>query len=142
MFTLTLRLSSTGTFQIDYTPLHTRLFIDQVHTNVVSGFLSKSTAPDPDWGACLQCAAIDRSRYKLSPAPSRSDFCVNCFSRYCFDPATPPNGSLIIGRKLAFVNPSPTGISKVEQFFKDNEYAFIGGGVAFVVLLVGLIGFL
>ena len=126
---------STGTFQIDYTQLHTRLFIDQAHTNTISGFLAKSTAGDPDWGYCLQCAAVDRARYKLSPVPPRSDFCAKCFTRYCFDPANPPDGSMIVGRKLSFVDPQPEGLSKEELFFSRNRFAFIGGLI--IVVFIG-----
>ena len=113
-----------------------------MHTNTVSGFLAKSTSRDTDWGACLQCAAIDRSRYKLSPTLPRSDFCAKCFARYCFDPAAPPDGSPIVGRKLAFVDPDPTGVAAVEQFLSVHRDAFIAGAIAFVCLLAGLIGVL
>lgn len=130
---------STATFQIDYPQKHTRIFIDQVHTNTVSGFLAKSVSRDSDWGSCLQCAAVDRSRYKLTPQPPRSDFCAKCFTRYCFDPASPPDGAQIIGRKLQFVDPSPQGLSQVEQFFSNHKFAFIGGLVSFAVLLTALI---
>ena len=133
---------STGTFKIEYTPLHSRLFVDQAHTNTISGFLPKSKAADPGWGACLQCAAIDRARYKQSPVLPRSDFCAKCFKQYCFDPASPPDGSLVIGRKLAFVDPQPTGFSKLGLFFKRNKFAFIGGAIGLVALIGGLIALL
>ena len=133
---------STATFKIEYTPLHSRLFIDQAHSNVISGFLAKSNAPDPAWGQCLQCAALDRARYKVTPVIPRSDFCAKCFADYCFNPNNQPDGSLVINRKLSFVDPQPTGFSKLGLFFQRNRFAFIGALIALVVVIAGLIAFL
>ncbi|PSR76524.1 hypothetical protein PHLCEN_2v8427 [Hermanssonia centrifuga] len=135
-------VTNTGTFKIDYTPLHSRIFVDQAHANTIGGFLPKSESVDPNWGQCLQCAAIDRSRFKLSPVIPRSDFCSKCFFQYCFEPTSPPDGAYIIGRKLVFVDPDPQGFSKLADFFADNKLAFIGGLVGLIVLVACLIGFL
>lgn len=133
---------STGTFQIDYTQEHSRLFIDQVHANTVGGFLENANSPDPNWGVCLQCAAVDRSRFKVNPVIPRSQVCASCFTRYCFDPANPPDGSLVIGRKLNFVDPDPTGLARVLKFFKDNAVAFAVGVSVFFAVLAGVIWWL
>lgn len=78
----------------------------------------------------------------MSPIIPRSDFCAKCFFQYCFDPANPPNGADVVGRKLKFVNPSPEGLTKLGDFFADHKFAFIGGAVALVVVIGALIGFL
>ncbi|OCH93717.1 phospholipase B [Obba rivulosa] len=135
-------VTNTGTFKLSYTALHTQLFLEQTQQNTIGGFLADSNIPDPDFGKCVQCAAIDRARFRLSPAPARSDYCAQCFTHYCFDPSDPPSSDELPGRKLVFVDPQPTGFSKIEDLFKDHKAAWIGGGVALIFVLIGLIGFL
>ncbi|KAI0766492.1 phospholipase B [Irpex lacteus] len=135
-------VTNTGTFQIDYTQKHSRLFIDQAHTNTISGFLEKAAFADPQWGTCLQCAAVDRSRFKLSPPIPRSLTCAQCFDRYCFDPSHPPDGSLVVGRKIDFVDPSPEGLGRVTKFLKDNVVPLVIGLVLFCAAVAGVIGWL
>ncbi|EMD37706.1 hypothetical protein CERSUDRAFT_50016 [Gelatoporia subvermispora B] len=135
-------VSNTGTFKLSYTALHTQLFLQQVLDNVNGGFLPNSNSPDPDFGKCVQCAAIDRARFRLSPVPARSNYCAQCFVRYCFDPNDPPSVDEVPGRQQVFVDPQPTGFSKIEDLFKDHKAAWIGGGVGLIVLMAGLIGFL
>ncbi|KAI0339795.1 phospholipase B [Trametopsis cervina] len=138
-------VTNTGTFQIDYTTKHSRLFQDQTHGNTIAGFLTNANTADPHWGTCLQCAAIDRARFKANSsgmAIPRSGPCAECFARYCFDPSSPPDGSAVVGRKLQFVDPDPTGVAKVIRFFTDHKGPFIGAAVVFVVLLAAGTGWL
>jgi len=134
--------TNTGTFQIAYTPVQTRIFIDQVHNNTIGGFLPNTTGPDPNFGKCLQCAAVDRARYKISPVPSRSDFCSTCFQQYCFDPQIPPSQSELPGRQFVFVDPDPQGVSGALTFFAAHKAALIGGFVGLFVVVALLVTFL
>jgi hypothetical protein len=54
-------------------------------------FISSSTrsntdCPDPDFGKCMQCAAIDPARYHVNPPLARSSIYTRCLQQYCFDP--------------------------------------------------------
>jgi lysophospholipase len=135
-------ISSTGTFLLDYTPLHTELFLDQVHANVIGGFLPNTNSPDPNFGKCLQCAAIDRARFKLKPPPERSSICTQCFQQYCFDPNNLTSSSELPNRKHAFVNPDPQGLSAVSGFLSQSKLALIFGFVALLLVVAGLSAFL
>jgi len=126
---------SPSTFKLSYTQKHTRLFLDQVHSNTIGGFTPNANTPDPNWGRCLQCAAIDRARYKLAEIPSRSAFCTQCFQQYCFDPQNPPSESELPNRKLGFVDPDPIGLAQLEDFFAYSKFKLIGG-------LIGLVAFI
>lgn len=110
-----------------------------MHANTISGFTPNSTSPDSNFGKCLQCAAIDRARFKVSPVISRSDFCSTCFKQYCFDPANPPSSSEIVGRKYAFVDPDPQGVSKVEGFLGEHKVPLIVGLVLLVLVIVAAV---
>ncbi|KAF8210154.1 phospholipase B [Mycena galopus ATCC 62051] len=101
--------SVTGTFTLTYPLLHTQLFLDQVHFNTISGFTPNANTPDPNFGVCLQCAAVDRGRLKISPVVNRSSICTKCFQQYCYDPENPPSQSELPNRKLIFVDPTPQG---------------------------------
>jgi lysophospholipase len=131
---------STDTFKIQYTQKHTSLFIDQAYQNSISGFKPNSLGADPNWGKCLQCAAIDRSRFKLSPVPDRSQFCAQCFQQYCFDPAHPPSKDEIPGRKSTFKDPDPQGLDKVTEEFAAHKGLFALVAVGIAALLGALIG--
>jgi len=128
------RLSShsSGTFQLGYSLLHTQLFLDQVHTNTISGFTPNSNSPDPNWGKCLQCAAVDRARMQLTPAVARSSICTSCFNQYCYNPSNPPSNSQLPNRKLVFVNPDETN----ESFFKRHEALILGLSIGLGVLFL------
>lgn len=134
-----LTLYSTGTFKIQYTAKHTNLFLEQVQTNVISGFTPNSTSPDANFGKCLQCAAIDRARYKVTPTIARSDFCTTCFQQYCFNSSNPPSQTEIVGRKYAFVDPDPQGVSKVEGFLGEHKTPLIVGLVFLVLTIIVIV---
>jgi lysophospholipase len=129
---------SPGAFKSSYTVKHQSLFLDQAFSLASSGFVSGSTAPDPNFPKCFQCAAIDRARLKTSPTTPRSDFCTQCFQQYCFDPANPPTAADIPGRKMAFVDPDPQALSKAEAFFIKNKIPLAVGLGLIPVILVGL----
>ncbi|EFI28204.1 phospholipase B [Coprinopsis cinerea okayama7 len=131
--------SNTATFQLSYTLKHTRLMFDQIHTNLISGFKPDTNDADPDWGICLQCAAIDRARFKVSPTVERSEKCTECFQRYCYDPQNPPSKSQLPNRKLEFVDPDPQGFDRLGGFFHRNRFALIGGLIGLIVFIAGLI---
>lgn len=132
-------VANTATFSLTYTLKHTRLMFDQIHKNIISGFVPDTNDADPDFGLCLQCAAIDRARLKVSPFVQRSDKCKECFRRYCFDPAAPPNKSQLPNRKQAFVDPDPQGFTRLGGFFFNNRFALIGGLVGLVVFIAALV---
>ncbi|TFK44639.1 phospholipase B [Crucibulum laeve] len=133
-------VTNTATFQLTYTPKHTRLFLDQVNFNTISGFTPNANTPDKNFGTCLQCAAFDRARMKATPVLSRSSQCQTCFKQYCYDPQNPPNKSELPNRKLQFVDPDPQGLTKLSDFFQTNKLKLLGGLsglIAFIALLVG-----
>ncbi|KAL0956276.1 hypothetical protein HGRIS_002434 [Hohenbuehelia grisea] len=132
-------VTNTATFQLSYTPKHSRLFLDQVHANTINGFTPNSNKPDPNFGLCLQCAAIDRARFKLTPVLSRSSICSQCFEQYCFDPQNPPSKVELPGRKYIFVDPDPQGLTKVSGFLTRNMIKLIGGLAGLVAFLIALI---
>jgi lysophospholipase len=129
---------STPTLKLEYTQKHTRLFLDQVFANTIGGFVPNKNTPDPDFGRCLQCAAIDRARYKMTPPLVRSDFCAQCFEQYCFDQNNPPSSSELPGRKLAFVDPDPHGTSSLPQFLSQSKVGIILGFIG-AILVIGAI---
>jgi len=102
---------------------------------MISGFIPYTNNPDPNWGICLQCAVFDRARSKITPIISRSSFCSQCFTQYCYDPQNPPNKSQLPNRQLVFQDPDPQGISKIQSFFANNKFKLIGG-------LIGLLAFI
>lgn len=131
---------STGTFKLSYTDKHASLFLDQIHSVMTGGFVPNVTGADPDFGKCLQCAAIDRSRFKTGLGVARSQTCSQCFKQYCFDPANPPSAMEIVGRKLAFVDPDPQGIAKVEGFLSRGKIGLIAGLVVlFAVIFAAVV---
>lgn len=97
--------------------------------------MPNTNLPDPNWGKCLQCAAFDRGRLKVSPPIARSSICSECFKQYCYDPQDPPSKSELPNRRFIFVDPDPEGISKLQLFFDDNKFKLIGG-------LIGLLAFI
>ncbi|KAF7376080.1 Lysophospholipase [Mycena sanguinolenta] len=132
-------VTNTKTFTLTYPLQHTQLFLDQVHFNTISGFTPNANTPDPNFGVCLQCAAVDRARYKMTPPLQRSSQCTQCFQQYCYDPQNPPSASELPNRKLVFVDPTPEGLSKVEGFLGSNKLKLLGGLIGLVVFIILLI---
>jgi lysophospholipase len=150
-------VTNSATFQLTYTAKHTRLFLDQVHENIVSGFTPNSNDPDTEFGVCLKCAALDRGRFmRFSDALAnngtnaknvtvipRSARCQKCFDRYCYDPQNPPSkDDLPPGRKLVFVDPDPQGLDRLTSFLGRSKFGLIGGFAGLAVFLAVLIAFL
>lgn len=106
-----------------------------MHTLTTGGFTPNANTPDPNFGICLQCAAVDRGRLHLSPIPSRSAICATCFKQYCYDPLNPPSKSELPGRKFVFVDPTPEGFSQLTGFLAQNKLKLIRGLVGLVVFL-------
>lgn len=135
--------SSTGDLQFSYTPVQTAVLINQAFQNTLGGFTPNTTSPDPNWGQCLQCAALDRARLGLPPpVPPRSDICAQCFSQYCYDPSNPPSAKELPGRNYVYSDPDPGGLDKVEDFLSRDKGAIIGGAVAVAFLIGGGIAFM
>lgn len=139
---LMLFFSSSATFQLDYAPEHTELFLDQVHANTIGGFLPNTNSPDPNFGKCLQCVAIDRARYRVNPPMAQSSICTQCFQQYCFDPNNLTSASELPGRKFNFVNPDPQGVTALSSFLSRSKAGLILGFVALLLVVAGLSAFL
>lgn len=137
-----LPISSTRTFQLNYPLEHTQLFLDQAHANVIGGFMPNTNSPDPNFGKCLQCVAIDRARYQVNPPLARSSICTQCFQQYCFDPNNLTSASELPGRKLAFVDPDPQGATAVTGFLSRSKLSLVLGFVGLFLLVAGLSAFL
>ncbi|KAJ7084311.1 phospholipase B [Mycena belliarum] len=133
-------VTNTQTFDLTYPLKHTQLFLDQVHFNTISGFTPNANTPDPNFGICLQCAAVDRARTKITPVVSRSSQCSKCFQQYCYDPLHPPSQSELPNRKLTFKDPTPLGLSKVEGFLGENKFKLLGGLIGLVAFIAALTG--
>jgi len=129
-------VTNTDTFKLQYQPWHTSQILDQSQATAFSGFLEGQLGADPEYGTCLQCAAIDRARLKTNPITPRSDVCSKCFKRYCFDPASPPPEGQIVGRRIQFKDPDPLGL---KSFFEKNKLAIIiGASVAGAALIAAI----
>ncbi|KAG1723798.1 phospholipase B [Suillus lakei] len=128
--------TNTDNTRFSYTSMFTAVFINQAFGNTLGGFEPNTTLSDPDWGQCLQCAAVDRA------VTVRSDFCSQCFAQYCYDPNHLPSKSELPGRQFAFVDPDLGGLQKVEQWLKDNKGALAGFIVAIMVVIAGIVGFM
>ena len=59
--------------------------VHDIWNNTFNQITQGAGSLDPEWSACLACAAIDRSLAKLDPPMQRSGQCENCFARYCWD---------------------------------------------------------
>jgi lysophospholipase len=111
---------------------------DQIHKNLLAGWVPNTNDADPNWGTCLKCAAIDRARFKVTPNVPRSSQCTECFTRYCYDPANPTNKSQLPNRKLEFEDPDPQGVDRLGGFFSKSKFALIGAAIGLVVLIAAL----
>jgi lysophospholipase len=138
----TYALHSTATFKLDYPPIHVELFLDQTHANTIGGYVPNTNSPDPNFGKCMQCIAIDRARYNVNPPLARSSVCTQCFQQYCFDPNNLTSASALPGRKLDFVDPDPQGVSAVSGFLSKGKLGIIMGFVSLTLLVAGVSGFL
>ncbi|KAF9013962.1 hypothetical protein BDQ17DRAFT_1230461, partial [Cyathus striatus] len=132
-------VTNTNTFKLSYTQKFTQLFLDQTHANTVGGFVPNTNSPDPDFGKCIQCAAIDRARFKEKPSIARSDICSQCFGRYCYDDQNPPSSSVLPNRKTKNMDPDPQGPDTAKDFLSKHKGLVIGGFIVLAVLLIGSI---
>lgn len=137
-----LPVSSTPATKFDYSSKHTQLFLDQAQANVIGGFVPNTSTSDPNFGKCMQCAAIDRARYKVVPPLSRSSFCTQCFQQYCFDPNNLTSSSELPNRNLEFVDPDPGEVATALRFLSQNKVAIILGFVGLFVAIAVLCIFL
>jgi hypothetical protein len=103
---------------------------------VLGGFVPGALGADPNFGKCLQCAALDRARGNIT----RSPLCAACFTQYCYDANNVTSKAALPGRKLAHVDPDPQGASRVEDFLHDEKGPLIGGVVGLLVLVGALVG--
>jgi lysophospholipase len=101
-----------------------------------------TNSPDPNFGKCLQCVAIDRARYQMKPPLEQSSFCAQCFQKYCFDPNNPTSSEELPDRKLEFVDPDPQGVSAVSGFLSRSKIALILSFFALLLVVAGLSAFL
>jgi len=119
-------MTNTSAFQLRYPLFETKLFLDQAHNNTIGGLTPNANTPDPNWGKCLQCAAVDRARMKLNPTVARSNICTQCFSRYCYESNNPPRSFTHLYQQLI-------SVKGTESFFKKHEALILG-------LSIGLAG--
>ncbi|KAH9972599.1 phospholipase B [Lactifluus volemus] len=133
---------NTPTLRLEFSKAHTQLFLDQVYANAIGGFVPNTNIPDPNFGRCLQCAAIDRARYRINPPLARSDFCTQCFTQYCFDPNNPSSSSELPGRVLAFENPDPQGLSALSSFLSRGKVGLIVGFLFAALVIAAICTFL
>lgn len=97
--------------------------------------MPKTSSSDPNFGKCMQCAAIDRARYKVVPPLSRSSFCTQCFQQYCFDPNNLTDSSELPNRRVEFVDPDTSEITIVLHFLSRNKVPITLG---FIGLFIGI----
>ncbi|KZP28406.1 phospholipase B [Athelia psychrophila] len=121
--------SNYGTFKLSYSGVETQMLLDQAHANTIGGFTPYSNSPDANFGKCLQCAAVDRARFRQN-ITARSDVCQACFVQYCFDPVHPPSLSELPHRQLELADPTP------KSWLAKHYRALIGGLVALVVVII------
>jgi lysophospholipase len=135
-------LASPSTFKLDYSREHTQLLLDQVFNTAISGYVPNTKSADPEFGKALQCAAIDRARYKVNPVVPRSSACVKHFERYCWDPTNLPSVSQLPGRKLTFVDPDPEGVTAVTGFLSRSKVPLILAFLFLAFIVAALSAFL
>ncbi|KAJ3744845.1 phospholipase B [Lentinula detonsa] len=98
------------TIQSQFEVNETQTILDQTYFNTVAGFVPNANSPDPNWGRCLQCAAVDRSRFKVTPTIERSAFCTTCFTQYCYNPSNITSSSELPKRKLTYAGPASSSL--------------------------------
>ncbi|KAN0125438.1 hypothetical protein V8E53_015489 [Lactarius tabidus] len=126
---------NTSTFKIEYTPLHMQIFLVQVHTNVIGGFLPGTNMPDSNFGKCMQCAAIDCAHYSTSLALPRSAFCQACFVQYCFNPNNLTSAAVQLPRCKLRATAAVQGCDIVHDYWEgwpaiewDQRMCIVGDG--------------
>ncbi|KIM35894.1 hypothetical protein M413DRAFT_32127 [Hebeloma cylindrosporum] len=78
-------LTNQSSFFFDYPEDLLQSMLQQSFTFATQGRPNSTAAnaKDPEWPACLACAAADRARERSGA--SRSGVCVGCFERYCWE---------------------------------------------------------
>ncbi|KAJ7858807.1 lysophospholipase [Mycena olivaceomarginata] len=80
-------LTNTTTGQSIYTPDNIQGMLKQTFDIATQGAIveidGKLVDEDPEWGACLACAVVDRVRERAGVA--RGGVCETCFARYCWE---------------------------------------------------------
>ena len=64
--------------------------VKDIWNNTFNEITQGAGSLDPEWSACLACAAIDRTLAKLDPPMQRTAQCESCFARYCWDGTSDP----------------------------------------------------
>lgn len=107
---LILNISSAPTGQVQFQVNETQVILNQAYENTIGGFVPNSNQPDPNWGKCLQCAVVDRSRLNVRPTIERSAFCTKCFTQYCYNPAKLTSSAELPNRQLDYAGPSTISV--------------------------------
>ncbi|KAJ7700428.1 lysophospholipase [Mycena rosella] len=76
-------LTNTSTFQSVYSAPEMQGMLMQTFVTATQGAVVGDALEDPEWGACLACAVVDRARAR--EGVSRSGVCTTCFARYCWE---------------------------------------------------------
>ncbi|KAF8189182.1 lysophospholipase [Mycena galopus ATCC 62051] len=80
-------LTNTTTGQSIYTPAEIQGMLKQTFDIATQGAIveidGQTVDEDPEWGACLACAVVDRARERAGVV--RSGVCEGCFARYCWE---------------------------------------------------------
>ncbi|KAJ6478957.1 lysophospholipase [Mycena sanguinolenta] len=80
-------LTNTSAEQMIYTPYEIQGMLTQSFDIATQGAIveidGQMVDEDPEWGACLACAVVDRVRERVGVA--RSGMCETCFVRYCWE---------------------------------------------------------
>ncbi|KIJ48016.1 hypothetical protein M422DRAFT_28543 [Sphaerobolus stellatus SS14] len=126
---------SLDTFKTSYSQEHQQIFLAQSAASVTSGFMPNSTEADPQFSLCFQCALVERSRTTVPEPANLSTLCNQCFDKYCYNPASPPSKSAIVGRQLAFVDPDLQN----EVFLKQHGTQLGIGIAAAVAALIAIV---
>jgi len=98
------------TGQVQFEVNETQVILNQAYENTIGGFVPNANLPDPNWGRCLQCAAVDRSRLNVKPVIERSAFCTKCFTQYCYNPANLTSSVELPNRQLTYAGPNSTAL--------------------------------
>ncbi|KAJ7895004.1 lysophospholipase catalytic domain-containing protein [Mycena olivaceomarginata] len=81
-------LTNTTMGQSIYTPDEIQGMLKQTFDIATQGAIieidGKLVDEDPEWGACLACAVVDRVRERVGGV-ARSGVCETCFARYCWE---------------------------------------------------------
>ena len=64
--------------------------VEDIWNNTFNQVTQGAGSLDPEWSACLACAAIDRTLSRLEPPWQRTAQCEGCFAKYCWDGTSDP----------------------------------------------------